>query len=114
MKKIMFIVSLITTAMWNSAALFAEETLTIRTENSGVEEREQQKTDNKVFCSKKSEEDAQQKCQSWLDKQEKNLGDRVLTSFCSEGEISAADGCLYRARGEIKYLLKVLKPAATK
>lgn len=69
-----------------------------------VEEGE--RTESKVFCSKISEKDAQSLCEKWLAQQSKTLGDRLLTSYCSGGEISSEVGCLYRAAGELKFFLK--------
>jgi hypothetical protein len=67
---------------------------------------EDQKTETKVFCSKASEKDAQQLCEKWLAQQSKSLGERLLTSYCSQGEISTETGCLYRASGELRFVLK--------
>ena len=70
-----------------------------------VEETE--KTEIKIFCSKSSEKDAVSLCQQWLGVQQKSLGSRLLTSFCGQGEIvSDNPGCLYRATGELRYILK--------
>jgi hypothetical protein len=66
---------------------------------------EKQLTDTKHFCSKTSEADAEQKCQTWLQSQKTSLGTRLLTSHCSAGEISSIDGCLYRAEGEVRYVI---------
>lgn len=88
---------------------WGDEKVIVTTEASRTEVREHEKSDNKNFCSKVSEDDAQQKCQLWLAQQQKTLGARVLTSFCSEGSISAEESCLYRAKGEIKYVLKSKK-----
>lgn len=67
---------------------------------------EGQQTESKTFCSKTSEQDAQTTCEKWLDQQTKSLGERLLTSFCSQGEISTDVGCLYRSQGEVKFVLK--------
>ena len=105
----------ITMTQWgNFDVARAEERIVIETKdgNSGSSSHaEREKSDSQVFCSKKSEEEAASKCKDWLVQQQKTLGDRLLTSFCSDGEISSAEGCLYRARGEIKYVLKPAKPA---
>lgn len=98
-----------------SDAAMAEERIVIETSDGhsvGSSHGEREKSDSQVFCSKKSEEEAAAKCKDWVAQQQKTLGDRLLTSFCSDGEISSAEGCLYRARGEIKYVLKPAKPAA--
>lgn len=71
---------------------------------------EQEKSEVKVFCSKTSEKEAVASCQKWLDAQAKNLGQRLLTSYCSEGELQSNNsGCLYRSTGELKYVLKKFK-----
>ncbi len=67
---------------------------------------EQDKTDTKVFCSKIDEKDAVSLCEKWIEKQHKTLGDRMMTSNCSQGDMSSDSGCLYKATGEIKYLMK--------
>lgn len=68
---------------------------------------EQEKSEVKVFCSKTSEKEAMASCQKWLDAQSKTLGQRLLTSYCSEGELQSNNtGCLYKATGELKYVLK--------
>ncbi|HYX35346.1 MAG: hypothetical protein M3Q07_28655 [Pseudobdellovibrionaceae bacterium] len=77
----------------------------IQTKTETVEEQE--KSEVKVFCSKSSEKDAMNSCQKWLDAQAKNLGARLLTSYCSEGEQQSSNtACLYRSTGELKYVLK--------
>ncbi len=71
---------------------------------------EQEKTEVKVFCAKGSEKEAVAACQKWLDAQSKTLGQRLLTSYCSEGELQSNNsGCLYKATGELKYVLKKFK-----
>jgi hypothetical protein len=69
---------------------------------------ETEKKEVRVFCSKKSEQDAKQECDQWLKQQKETLGDRVLTSFCGTAEISTvqSSSCLYKSMGEIKYILK--------
>ncbi len=67
---------------------------------------EQDKTETKVFCSKNSESEAVSLCEKWLEKQSKTLGERLLTSSCSQGEMSAESSCLYRATGDLKFMMK--------
>lgn len=67
---------------------------------------EQDKTESQVFCSKNNEKEAASLCEKWIEKQHKTLGDRMLTSNCSQGDMSSDSGCLYKATGEIKYLMK--------
>ncbi len=70
-----------------------------------VEETE--KLETKIFCSKTSEKEALSGCEKWLETQSKTLGPRLLTSYCSQGElVSNNAGCLYRATGELKYVLR--------
>ena len=75
---------------------------------------EQDKTDTKVFCSKNNEKEAASLCEKWLDKQTKSLGDRMLTSNCSQGDMSSDTGCLYKATGEIKYVMKKYRRDTTR
>lgn len=76
---------------------------------------EQEKAETKVFCSKTSEKEAQNSCQKWLDSQTRNLGNRLLLSYCSEGELQTGNsGCLYRSTGELKYVLKKFKTESEK
>jgi hypothetical protein len=71
---------------------------------------EQEKSEVKVFCSKGSEKEAMASCQKWLDTQAKTLGQRLLLSHCSEGELQSGNSaCLYRSTGELKYVLKKYK-----
>jgi hypothetical protein len=87
-----------------SAAVWAGAT--VKTET--VEE--QDKSEVKIFCSKVSEKEAAAACQKWLEAQSKTLGQRLLTSYCSEGEMQSNNsGCLYKATGELKYVLKKYK-----
>lgn len=67
---------------------------------------ESDKTEVKFFCSKTSEREANSLCERWLNQQEKTLGNRLLTSHCSAGEITANPACLYRSQGELKYVLR--------
>ena len=67
-----------------------------------------EKKDVKVFCSKKDENDAATQCQKWLEAQKISLGARVLTSHCGNGNIGDQD-CLFKATGEITFLLKETK-----
>lgn len=70
-----------------------------------VEETE--KSEVKIFCSKNSEKEALATCEKWLEQQSKSLGQRLLTSYCSQGEIASnPNGCLYRTTGELKYVLR--------
>jgi hypothetical protein len=71
---------------------------------------EQEKSETKVFCSKVSEKAAVTDCEKWLGAQTKSLGSRLLTSYCSAGELSTNNSaCLYKATGEIKYVLKTYR-----
>lgn len=67
---------------------------------------EQEKSESKVFCSKNSASEAAALCEKWLDRQSKSLGQRLLTSSCSQGDQTAEAACLYRATGDLKYALK--------
>lgn len=67
---------------------------------------EQDKSETKAFCSKNSEKEAVSLCETWLEKQSKTLGDRLLTSSCSQGEMTSDTGCLYKATGDLKYMMK--------
>ena len=67
---------------------------------------EQEKSEIKVFCSKTSSQDATNLCEKWLGQQNKSLGARLLTSHCSNGDMSSDTNCLYKATGEVKYMLK--------
>ena len=88
-------------ALAGSADLWATESK--KTEI--VEETE--KLEAKIFCSKTSEKEALQSCEKWLDQQSKTLGARLLTSYCSAGELQNNQAsCLYRSNGELKYVLK--------
>lgn len=76
---------------------------------------EQEKTEVKVFCAKGSEKEAAILCQKWIDSQVKSLGQRLLTSHCTEGELqTSGSGCLYRSTGELKYVLKKFKTETEK
>ncbi len=76
---------------------------------------EQEKVELKVFCSKSSEKEAQNNCQKWLEAQSKTLGNRLLTSYCGEGELQTGNSaCLYKSTGELKYLLKKFKTETEK
>lgn len=86
---------LVSSAAWSA-------TSTSKTEI--VEEND--KTEVRIFCSKSSEREAQSLCEKWLAQQEKTLGNRLLTSYCSTGEMSANSACLYRSQGELKYVLR--------
>ncbi len=95
--------------LWVSNLVFAGS-------NSKTETvEEQEKSEVKVFCSKNSEKEAVSACQKWLDAQVKTLGPRLLTSYCGEGELQTANsGCLYKATGELKYVLKKFKTETEK
>ncbi len=67
---------------------------------------EQMQTEEKTFCSKSSEKDAAAQCEHWLDRQTKSLGQRLLTSDCSVGDMTADANCLYKAKGTLKFALK--------
>jgi hypothetical protein len=67
---------------------------------------EQDKAETKIFCSKVNERDAVIQCEKWLEKQTKSLGERLLTSNCSQGDMSSDTGCLYKAVGDVKYMMK--------
>ncbi len=67
---------------------------------------EADKTEVKIFCSKSSEREALALCEKWLGQQEKRLGQRLLTSYCSSGELSSNPSCLYKSSGELKYVLR--------
>ena len=76
---------------------------------------ESEKTEVKIFCSKTSEKDAVQMCTRWLEQQSKTLGQRLLTSYCSQGELNTGNAaCLYQANGELKYVLKKYRTETTK
>ncbi len=66
----------------------------------------------RMFCSKTSAQDAMQKCKAWLDQQKPTLKDRLLTSYCSEGEVGPKPPCHFRSTGEIKYILKTYRKEA--
>ncbi|RYZ54747.1 MAG: hypothetical protein EOP07_15455 [Proteobacteria bacterium] len=67
---------------------------------------EQDKNETKTFCSKVNERDAVIQCEKWLEKQTKSLGERLLTSNCSQGDMSSDTGCLYKAVGDVKFMMK--------
>ena len=67
---------------------------------------EQEKTEIKVFCSKNNEKEALNLCEKWLEKQSKSLGERLLTGSCSQGDQTADAACLYKATGDLKFVLK--------
>lgn len=67
---------------------------------------EQPRTDTKVFCGKTNADEANKLCADWLNRQLKTLGDKVLTSTCSAGDMTTDTNCLYRAQGEVTYSLK--------
>jgi len=71
-----------------------------------VVESEQERTLAKQFCSKVSEADAEKLCNDWLQSQKTSLGTRLLTTYCSPGELGDVNGCFYRSMGEVKYILK--------
>lgn len=96
--------SLVLTAAFGSMAAFADS---VRTEIIEEIERKEIKT----FCAKKSGGDAKKQCEDWLAMQKKSLGDRLLTAYCSPADMAPgkAVGCLYEAKGEVKYILKKYK-----
>ena len=67
---------------------------------------EQDKSETKVFCSKNSEQEAANLCEKWLQRQTKSLGERLLTSSCTPGDMSSDTGCLYKATGDLKYVMR--------
>lgn len=67
---------------------------------------EQEKSEIRVFCSKNNAQEAVNLCEKWLDKQTRTLGDRLLTSACSQGDQTTDPNCLYKATGDLKYALK--------
>ncbi len=72
--------------------------------------QETEKSETKVFCSKTSEKAAVADCEKWIATQSKSLGNRLLTSYCNSGEITTDNtACLYRALGELKYVLKTYR-----
>ena len=77
---------------------------------AGVQRREiveeVEKKVQKEFCSKKSRSQALSQCQAWLTEQKKNLGTRVLTTWCSQRESGDTSGCFHRVEGEISYFLR--------
>ncbi len=90
--------------VWGTGALYAGSS----SKTEIVEEQE--KSETKVFCSKVSEKAAVTDCEKWLGTQAKSLGSRLLTSYCSAGEISTNNtACLYKATGELKYVLKTYR-----
>ena len=77
-----------------------------------VEEVEKRET--RRFCSKVSVAEAEKKCVAWLGVQKKNLGSRVLTTYCGDGELNQkVNDCLYRVVGEIKFVLKKYRTETT-
>ena len=83
------------------AAQVAGETVTETT-------TEIEKKDVKVFCSKKDDADAGAQCEKWLAAQKATLGARVLTAHCGNGDIGTTD-CLFKAQGEVTFVLKESK-----
>ena len=67
---------------------------------------EQPKTENKTFCAKGNAQEAEALCAKWLTRQLKTLGDKVLTSNCTAGDMTTDANCLYKAEGDITWLLK--------
>lgn len=74
-----------------------------------VEETEKRET--RRFCSKKSADEARKECERWMSHQSKSLGDRLLTSYCDQGELNTdvQGSCMYRVIGEVKYVLKTFR-----
>ncbi len=64
------------------------------------------RTETQRFCAKTNAEEAKRQCDSWLQRQLKTLGDKVLTSNCSNGDMTTDTSCLFRADGEVTYALK--------
>ncbi len=106
-KTIAFIVFF--TCSLTASAQSPQVTVDVKTDSDA----EKVHVDAKSFCSSSSESDAKQQCESWLIEQKKNLGERVLTSNCSQGKYlygKETDGCLaYLSKGEIKFVLNPKK-----
>lgn len=84
-----------------SASAFAHGT-TLKTET--IEELP--KTETKNFCAKGNAEEAEKECDKWLKNQLKSLGDKVLTSNCSSGDMTTDTNCLFKAQGEVTWVMK--------
>ena len=67
---------------------------------------EQPKTETKTFCAKGNAEEAELQCEKWLNRQVKTLGDKVLTSSCSSGDMTTDSNCLYKAQGDVTWVMK--------
>ncbi len=66
--------------------------------------------ERRTFCATLSGNEAYRACQDWLKQQQKTLGSRVLTTFCSSAKnlhtLQEIDGCSnFVSQGEIKFLL---------
>lgn len=64
------------------------------------------KTETKTFCAKGNAEEAQKQCETWLNRQLKTLGDKVLTSNCSVGDMTTDTNCLFKAQGDVTWVMK--------
>ena len=84
--------------------------LTLPMVGFGAEERsetitEMERRERRTFCSTKDEGEAAALCQKWLDAQKLSLKNRLLTSHCSTGSLGELN-CLYKAEGELTYVLE--------
>ena len=81
-----------------------EETITIK---SGTEEKPLKET--KFFCAQDKKE-AEKQCTSWLTEQKKRLGQRLLTSHCSDAKFlygKETEGCMaFLSEGEVSFVIK--------
>jgi hypothetical protein len=67
---------------------------------------EQPHTESKTFCAKGNADEASKLCETWLNRQLKTLGEKVLTSNCSTGDMTTDSGCLFRSQGEVTWVMK--------
>ncbi len=67
---------------------------------------EQPRTENKTFCAKGNAEEATKQCETWLNRQLKTLGNKVLTSNCSVGDMTTNTECLFKSQGEVSWVMK--------
>lgn len=98
------LVIILSSAVYFAPTLRAEETtnkgkvLEIKTEDEKVKKQ--------TFCSKTNGDEAEKKCQSWLNSQKTQLGSRLLSGSCTSGEMTSDSNCFYRSEGEISYILQ--------
>ena len=82
--------------------------LTVNGKEQTIKEtvEETEKVLRKEFCAKTSAAEAKSRCEQWVSRQKKNLGNRLLISWCSDRPEGDIKGCLYKIEGEITYLLR--------